>query len=72
MKYLVQTVGDHELPEGMTRVIVERDDGPPILLISGDAARCWRFMRTWEDTLEPSWQPTVTLPLTLPMLHAVI
>jgi hypothetical protein len=44
-------------------VIAEREDEPPLLLISGETARCWRFMRAWEDSIEPSWQPTITLPL---------
>ena len=62
MKYLVHTVGDDELPEGVPFVIVERDKEPPLLLIGGEVARCWRFMRAWENTCEPAWQPTVTLP----------
>jgi hypothetical protein len=68
MKYLVQPVDESELPDGVGWLIVERDDGPPILLISGEVARCWEFMRAWEDTLEPCWQPTVSLPYEL---HAV-
>lgn len=70
MQYLVHTVADNALPEGVSWLIVERDDEPPLLLINGEVARCWRFMRAWEDTIEPSWQPTVTLPL-LPQLQAV-
>lgn len=65
MKYLVHTVANHELPEGVERVIVERDEGPPLLIISGEAARCWRFMRAWEDTQEPACEPTVALPAPL-------
>jgi hypothetical protein len=65
VKYLVHAVGDHELPEGVERVIVERDNEPPLLLISGEAARCWRFMRAWEDTQEPCWQPSISLPFKL-------
>lgn len=59
MQYLVQTVGDDELPEGMSSVIVERDDGPPILLINGERAKCWRFMRAWEDSAEEADVPSV-------------
>lgn len=62
MKYLVEAVADNALPAGVERVIVERDDGPPVLLISGEAARCWEFMRCWEDTLEPSWQRGNNVP----------
>lgn len=65
MQYVVHTVADHELPEGVERVIVERHAGPPLLLISGDAAQCWRFMRAWEDTREPEAVPTVCRPLRL-------
>lgn len=63
VKYLVHVVEDHELPVGMGWLIVEREEAPPLLIVSGAVARCWRFIRAWEDTLEPSWQPTVTLPL---------
>lgn len=59
MRYVVHTVADGELPEGLDRVIVERHDGPPLLLISGEPARCWRFMRAWEDSLEPPFVPTM-------------
>lgn len=62
MQYLVQTVADDELPEGMTRVIVEQVEGPPILLINGTAARTWAFLRAWEDTCEPCATPTVLRP----------
>lgn len=65
MKYLVHAVDESQLPEGVSTVIVERDDGPPVLIISGETARCWRFMRTWEDTQEPEWQPSVSLPYRL-------
>jgi hypothetical protein len=67
MKYLVEKSEAGELPEGVTYVIVEREDEPPLLLISGDVARCWTFLRAWEDTLEPSWQPTITLPYERPL-----
>jgi hypothetical protein len=63
MKYRVLAVEENELPEGCNQVIVEVGDGPPLLLISGVVAECWHFMRAWEDTQEPSWQPSICLPL---------
>lgn len=62
MKYEVLVVDDDALPKGMHQVIVEREDLPPLLLINGDVAECWEFMRAWEDTMEPSWQPSVSTP----------
>lgn len=59
MQYEVQTVGENDLPAGINRVIVERDDGDPILLINGEPARCWRFMRAWEESIEADLKPTV-------------
>ena len=70
MHYEVQTVGDDELPEGIHKVIVERDDGPPLLIINGEPARCWRLMRAWEDTLEPPCVPSIIMPAQ-PLLYAV-
>lgn len=62
MQYTVQIVADHELPNGVERVIVEREDGSAVMLINGNTARCWSFMRAWEDSLEPCTVPTVLLP----------
>jgi hypothetical protein len=63
MQYAVLTVAEDELPEGVQHVIVERPEpDPPLLIITGETARCWEFMRRWEDTLEPSSVPTVTRP----------
>ena len=59
MQYVVQPVGDHELPEGRHAVIVEREDGPPLLLVNGEPARVWRMMRAYEDDVEPVTIPTV-------------
>lgn len=67
MQYLVHIVGDHELPAGQERVIVEQTDGPPVLLLSGEAARCWAWMRAWEDTVEASCYPTVAIPVGEPL-----
>lgn len=50
MNYVVQVVGDDELPEGRHVVIVERDEGPAVMLINGVPARVWALMRQWEDT----------------------
>ena len=47
--YVVQEVGDDELPQGRCAVIVERKDGPPVLLINGLPARVWRLMQARED-----------------------
>lgn len=61
--YEVQTVGDDELPDGIHQVIVERIDGPPLLILNGEPARCWSFMRAWEDTLEAPHIATTAIPL---------
>jgi hypothetical protein len=63
MKYRVLAVAEDELPEGCNQVIVELDEGPPLLLVSGPVAECWNFMRAWEDTQEPAWQPSICLPM---------
>ena len=55
--YIVQEVRDDELPEGRHVVIVERENGPPVMLINGAPARVWRLMQAWEDNracTEPS------------------
>lgn len=70
MNYIVQIVGEDELPQGMHMVIVEQKDGPPIMLINGEPARAWRFMREWEDTREPCTVPSVLVPAR-PLLYAV-
>ena len=72
MKYIVEIVGDDELPGGMESVIVERDDEPPLLLLSGTVARCWSMMQAYEATLEPAWQPTISLPLAQHPLRLVV
>lgn len=66
MNYEVQVVADDELPEGVSRVIVEREGAPPLLLLCGEPARTWLFMRSYEDTLEPWYLPTVCLPPSAP------
>lgn len=71
MQYVVQTVGDDELPEGMDRVAVERPDGTVILFINGAPARCWAFMQSVQDMWEPTAEPTILFPDTRPLLHAV-
>jgi len=52
MKYDVLTVEDHELPERIDRVIVERDGQDPVLIITESVARSWRFMEAWEASVE--------------------
>ena len=59
MKYIVQAVEDNELPEGITLVIVEREGGPNLLLVAGEHARGWHFLRAWEDSREPCEVPTL-------------
>ena len=49
MDYIVQAVGDDELPEGCHVVIVERVAGPPVMLINGVPARVWALMQAWES-----------------------
>lgn len=62
MQYAVLTVDDSELPDGVDRVIVERENEPPLLILAGEPARCWQWMRRWENTLEPPVVPTVCKP----------
>lgn len=59
MHYEVLTVTDDQLPEGTCRVIVERVGKPPLLIVKGEPARTWRFMRTFEDATEPPVLPTI-------------
>lgn len=64
MNYQVQVVADHELPEGVDLVIVER--GPherPVMLLSGRPAEAWAAMRAYGDAVEPRYVPS--------LLHAV-
>lgn len=70
MQYSVQIVGDDELPKGVHKVIVEREDGAALLLINGELARCWRFMREWEGSHESCGVPSVLRPAE-PLLRAV-
>lgn len=50
MKYEVQVVDDDELPTGIQRVIVERPDRGPLLLLTKSAAQTWSFLQAWEAT----------------------
>lgn len=59
MRYIVKTVSDHELPEGVTLVIVEPPSGPHILLLAGEHARGWQFIRAFEDSLESCALPSL-------------
>lgn len=38
MRYVAEIVQDQELPEDVDRVIVERPDGPPLVIIKASAA----------------------------------
>lgn len=71
MQYVIEVVAEGELPQGINKVVVERVDGPPLMLINGEPARVWRFMRSYEDTLEPCTVPTICLPAMPPLLRAV-
>ena len=63
MQYAVLTVAEDELPPGVRHVIVERPEpDPPLLIITGETARCWEFMRRWEDERECPSVPTVARP----------
>lgn len=70
MRYEIQIVRDDELPQGVNKVVVERDGEPPLMLINGEPARVWRFMREYEDTVEPCSVPSICLPAR-PLLYAV-
>ena len=52
MKYSVRVVGNDELPEGIERVIVERPEGAPLLLLAESAAQTWRFLCEWQSAQE--------------------
>ena len=49
MKYDVQVVEDHELPQGIKRVIVERTGDDPLLILARSIAANWQFIQDWED-----------------------
>lgn len=59
MQYVVQTVEDNELPEGIDAVIVERADGTAVMLVSGRPAQVWAMMRGREDSLESELIPSL-------------
>ncbi|WP_294567545.1 hypothetical protein [uncultured Arthrobacter sp.] len=60
--YIVQAVGDEELPEGIHAAIVERDGLPAVLFINGEVARCWHMLRAWAiETPTPADVPSVEL-----------
>lgn len=44
----MRVVGNDELPKGIERVIVERPDGAPLLLLAESAAQSWRFLCEWQ------------------------
>lgn len=63
MKYEVLVVGDDELPPNIDHVILERDAGPPLILINGSVARCWMLMRSIGGAVEHPLEPSVSAPL---------
>jgi hypothetical protein len=65
VRYAIEVVGENELPEGTHTVIVEREEGPPLMLLNGPVGRAWQLMRSYEDTLEPCTVPSVSMPLRL-------
>ncbi len=40
--YQVHVVSDEQLPRGVRRVLVQRESGDPLLILSETAARSWR------------------------------
>lgn len=63
MRYMVHTVNDGDLPEGVEWLTVERDDAPPLMLLSGIPARVWAAMRDWEDSCEHPDVPSLLRPV---------
>ena len=49
LRYEIEVVGDDEL-NGEERVIVERHDGVPLLIITESAAGTWTFLRKWQES----------------------
>lgn len=70
MNYIIQIVGEDELPRGVHMVIVEQVEGPPLMLINGPHARGWLLVRAYEDAREPCAVPTILRPAR-PLLRAV-
>lgn len=62
MKYVVHAVADGDLPDGVHQVILDRPGKSPLLIIDETLARCWRFLREWEDMTEEPTVPTVLYP----------
>jgi hypothetical protein len=62
MQYVVQTVGDDDLPDGIHWVTVEQLDGTTVLLINGEPARCWAFMQATQGLRESCALATTLLP----------
>lgn len=49
MAYGVQVVQDHELPAGITRVIVEAPGPRVVLIVAESVAGSWRMLQAWQD-----------------------
>lgn len=63
MRYEVAIVGHGDLPAGINKVIVEREGALPLLLINGEPARCWQFMRAWVEAEESAEATQCATPL---------
>lgn len=48
MEYAVLFVPDDELPPDIKRVMVERREQVPLLILAESGARNWRFVQEWE------------------------
>lgn len=60
MFYDVHIAANDDLPGGPGVVIVERNGLPPLMVIAGETARAWSFVREWERLCEVELpQPTV-------------
>lgn len=59
MRYVVQVVDESDLPAGVDTVIVERNDGTAVMLVSGRPAEVWSSMRAWEDSQEAQCLPSL-------------
>lgn len=49
MNYRVMIVPDHALPADVKRVMVERSEDPPLLVIADSVAGTCRFVQEWEQ-----------------------
>lgn len=53
MQFKVLMVDDDDLPAGVEHLIVERDEGLPLLIVTqGDTANWWSLVRACADVRE--------------------